>query len=157
MLYEVITQWEISEMSNIGIDFPMFADRMTITLEGYFRKTKDIMWKDYKIPTSSGYTQLDVYNGGEMSNKGVEFNIQGTVAKWGPKKKNSLQLNANLSRNIRITSYNVCYTKLLRDPNVRHFRNFPLNIIKLHLTWNNYHIIDILSSRLIGRMPAITT
>lgn len=87
-------KWESTYGSNIGIDFTMFNNRISGTIETYNTRTKDLVL--YRaLPTATGYSQV-VTNIGKVSNKGLEIslrtqNIVGTDFKW--------ETNLNFSTN----------------------------------------------------------
>ncbi|MBW8331613.1 MAG: SusC/RagA family TonB-linked outer membrane protein [Prolixibacteraceae bacterium] len=71
-------KWESITSINLGFDLNLFKDRLFVSGEIYSKNTTDIMfpsnnWQGYNIPTSSGFSTLKYFNGGEMENKGWEF------------------------------------------------------------------------------------
>lgn len=74
-------KWENVESYDLGIDINLLNDRLYIQADYYSKTTTDILFSDYEIPYSSGYTQLDFYNGGEMLNRGWELMINYKVLK----------------------------------------------------------------------------
>ncbi|MDE5784135.1 MAG: TonB-dependent receptor [Prevotella sp.] len=73
--------WEKSKAYNIGVDFSLFKGRLTGTLEYFNRLTSDLLY--YKpVPLSAGNPTGEYpTNIGEISNKGIEFNVVGTIVK----------------------------------------------------------------------------
>jgi iron complex outermembrane receptor protein len=72
--YDSKIKWETTATTNVGIDFGFFKDRITGSLEYYFKKTTDLL--NY-IPVPAG-TNLSNYiwtNIGDMQNSGFEFSI----------------------------------------------------------------------------------
>lgn len=66
-------EWEKTTSTNIGIDFGIFNNRFTGTIDMYSSKTKDLLLRR-AIPFISGYST--VYdNIGKTSNKGVEITL----------------------------------------------------------------------------------
>ena len=59
--------------------------------------TKDLLWEDYVIPGSSGYTRLGYFNGGQLQNIGWEYFMRGAVIDH---KDLKLSLSFNISRNL---------------------------------------------------------
>lgn len=74
-------KWETSTQFNVGLDLSMFNNRWTIQAEYFDKITEDAMWKNYKIPTSAGYTVLKRYNDGRIQNNGLEFTTSVTAIK----------------------------------------------------------------------------
>ncbi len=66
-------KWERSKELNLGLDFGIFNNRITGSLEVYNRKTVDLILNQ-KIPTVSGFNQVTA-NVGEIENKGVELTL----------------------------------------------------------------------------------
>jgi TonB-dependent starch-binding outer membrane protein SusC len=66
-------KWETNEQSNIGIDLGLLKNELSVTLDYFIRKSKDLLLYQ-SIRPSSGYTQVYT-NYGEIENKGIEFSI----------------------------------------------------------------------------------
>ena len=66
-------KWETTAQSNIGIDLTMFKGRLTINLDAYYKKTRDVLL-NVLLPTSIDITTIQT-NAGKIENKGIEFNI----------------------------------------------------------------------------------
>lgn len=93
-------KWEASTMSNYGIDFGLFHQRVTGSVEYYVKNTKDILvFPPYLAVLGEGGGQY--VNGASMENKGWEL----TLSNNGEIGKLKYQLSGNIStyRN-RITS-----------------------------------------------------
>lgn len=78
-------RWSVSTQLNAGVDLSFFKNRWTITTEYYTRETTDVLSPNYKVPSSSGYSSIKVYNEGGILNKGWEFNTRFVpirVNKW---------------------------------------------------------------------------
>lgn len=66
-------KWENSATQNIGLDFGLFNDRVSGSLELYSTKTTDLLV--YKtLQASSGYSS-QLSNLGEVQNRGIEFQL----------------------------------------------------------------------------------
>ena len=100
--------WEKSKAWNIGVDFSLFKGRLTGTLEYFNRKTSDLLY--YKpVPLSAGNPTGEYpINVGKITNKGVEFNVVGTIIR-----NNDITWTANLN----LTHYKNTIDEL--DPSVR--------------------------------------
>jgi len=70
-------KWETTAQFNIGTDFTIFNNRLTINLDYYSKHTSDLLL-DRPIPASSGYNYV-TSNIGEMVNKGFEIGFNGDV------------------------------------------------------------------------------
>lgn len=69
--------WETSYNFNGGVDFGFFNDRLTGTIEGWRRRTVDMLY--FKpVPQSLGYESVPE-NIAEMSNAGIDLELRGIV------------------------------------------------------------------------------
>ncbi|MCD8540769.1 MAG: TonB-dependent receptor [Leadbetterella sp.] len=66
--------WEFTSTVNVGIDFGLFNDRLTGTLDIYNSKTDKILY-NVNLPVTSGIAGAFTTNIGEMSNKGFELTL----------------------------------------------------------------------------------
>ncbi len=67
-------KWERTGMFNIGIDFGFFGGRLSGTLEYYDKRTSDLIYY-YPVSTNRYAFGTMTANVGDISNKGVELNI----------------------------------------------------------------------------------
>ena len=90
-------KWETMSSWNIGLDLAFFNNNVNFTAEVYNKLTQDLLWSRYKIPNSSGFSQLLWFNGGELENRGWEVFVKGN-----PIKRNGflLTFNFNVSQNL---------------------------------------------------------
>lgn len=67
-------RWEKTYQSNVGIDGGFLNNRLTVSLDYFFKKTEDMLVEKPYIATigEGGYCW---YNGGEMTNRGIEGQI----------------------------------------------------------------------------------
>ena len=71
--------WETSYNFNAGIDFAFFGERLSGTIEGWRRRTEDMLY--YRpVPASLGYSYLPV-NIGSVSNAGMDIELHGDLVK----------------------------------------------------------------------------
>lgn len=63
--------WETTTQTNVGIDFAVLDNKLTFTLDGYYKYTKDLLMS---VPLPAPYPSI-YRNEGEMSNWGLEFAI----------------------------------------------------------------------------------
>ncbi len=66
-------QWESITSSDIGIEINVLKDRVFIEADVYKKTTDNLLFRDYDIPGSSGFTQLKFLNGGQLENRGWEL------------------------------------------------------------------------------------
>ncbi|MBD1259783.1 TonB-dependent receptor [Maribacter polysiphoniae] len=69
--------WEFSQTFNYGLDFGLFNNRLSGTVEYYVTKTNDILY-DLSLPASSGVSSV-TSNIGETENKGIEVALNATI------------------------------------------------------------------------------
>ena len=67
-------KWETTTTYNAGIDFGFLNNRITGSLEYYFRKTTDLL-SFVNVPAGSSSVNMLNKNIGDLENYGVEFNI----------------------------------------------------------------------------------
>ncbi len=69
--------WEKLGSFNAGVEFEMFNGRLSANLEGFWRKTTDMLYQK-ALPVTQGYTNKWM-NLGDMVNAGLEADFQGTL------------------------------------------------------------------------------
>src|SRR6266498_140924 len=109
--YDANIKWETTTTSNAGLDFGVLNNRISGSVDFYYKKTKDLL---SVIPVAPG-SNFDITlltNVGNMENKGVEFTLNTTPVK-----------NTNLVWDV---GFNITYNKskitnLLKqqDPNFK--------------------------------------
>lgn len=104
-------KWERTGMFNVGLDFSFFHNRLNGTVEYYDKRTKDLI-ADYQVSTTRYPYNWLTANVGEVSNKGVELNINAMPVKtsqfnW----ETSLNLSHNKNRVEKLSNdtYSVDY------------------------------------------------
>jgi len=84
--------WESEDQFNVGVDFSLFAGRLTGSVEYYNNLTNQLLF-DVPLPTDSGLGNVRG-NSGEVLNRGFDIELGGTVLDKGGFK---WQVNGNLS------------------------------------------------------------
>ena len=74
LAYNPNIRWETTETSNVGIDFGFCNDRITGSVEAYYRLTYDLL-NNISIPLGSNFGKEVISNIGNMVNKGVEMSV----------------------------------------------------------------------------------
>ena len=87
-------KWETTKQLNFGLDFGLWKNRVTGTLDIYDKQTDDLLLNQPLGP-SSGFTSLLV-NRGSINNKGVELTLSGTLIN---KNDFSMDLGGNIAFN----------------------------------------------------------
>ncbi|MBQ6086493.1 MAG: TonB-dependent receptor [Bacteroidales bacterium] len=72
--YNPKIKWETTTTYNVGLDFGFAADRVTGTVEGYYRQTDDLL-NNVAVPMGSNFTNYLIQNIGTMVNKGIEVTL----------------------------------------------------------------------------------
>ena len=89
-------RWETTDQFNAGIDMGFFENRIQITADYYYKKTRDLL-QNVTIPSSSGFSQQMV-NSGNVVNQGVELSLVADIIK-GKDFNWNLSANFALNRN----------------------------------------------------------
>ncbi|WP_052695004.1 SusC/RagA family TonB-linked outer membrane protein [Hymenobacter sp. AT01-02] len=91
-------KWETSNQYNVGVDFGLFNDRLTLNVDAYRKRSNDLLLS-VPLPQSTGAQVLDIIqNVGSVENKGLEFALN-TVNVEGQNGGFSWNTNLNLSMN----------------------------------------------------------
>jgi TonB-linked SusC/RagA family outer membrane protein len=64
-------KWESTSMLNVGVDFALLNNRLSLTIDAFKNKTTDLLL-DVSIPQSTGFSTI-MLNSGSLSNKGLEL------------------------------------------------------------------------------------
>ena len=70
--------WEETRATNVGVDFGLWNQRLTGTIDFYSKKTEDMI---FEVPTAAGtnFSNFVTTNIGNMSNSGFEFGLTGRL------------------------------------------------------------------------------
>jgi TonB-dependent starch-binding outer membrane protein SusC len=71
-------KWEETTTNNIGLDYGLYNNRITGSLDVYLRTTKDLL-NVVPVAAGSNFTNELLTNVGDMENRGVEFAINGKI------------------------------------------------------------------------------
>lgn len=86
--------WETTEAWNAGMDFSLFKNRLSGSLDVYKKITKDLLIEK-EIPGSAGFSSI-VVNQGKLQNRGVELVLSGDLIRT---KKIDWEVSGNISFN----------------------------------------------------------
>ena len=78
--FNTTLKWEETTTYNVGLDFGFFNDRLSASIDGYFRETIDLL-NFIPFPGGSSLSNAGDANIGEMENKGVELTLNATPVK----------------------------------------------------------------------------
>jgi TonB-linked SusC/RagA family outer membrane protein len=70
-------KWETTDQYNAGIDFGFLNNRLNLTVDYYFKKTRDLL-QNVKIPLSTGFQDMQ-RNFGWVTNEGLEISAGYTM------------------------------------------------------------------------------
>lgn len=104
--YDPDLRWETTENINVAIDFGFWDNRITGTIEGFSRKTRDLL-SVVPIPALTNFSNQLFTNVGNIEYRGFEFTLNVT-----PIKKNDMQWDIGFN----ITYANPEITNLLINP-----------------------------------------
>ncbi|MCB0516014.1 MAG: TonB-dependent receptor [Chitinophagales bacterium] len=89
--YDENIKWEQTQSSNIGLDFGLWRDRMTGSIDLYYKKTNDLL-ATVDVAAGTNLTNRITTNVGNIENKGIEFQLGGFVIS-----RNDLSWNLNFN------------------------------------------------------------
>jgi len=68
-------QWEVTSELNIGVDFGLFDNKISGSIEYYDKKTDKLLY-EYSVPVPPNAERTQWANVGKIGNKGVEISLQ---------------------------------------------------------------------------------
>ena len=68
-------RWEESTSYNAGFDLRLVDFKYNVEFNVYTKRTEDLLLENQTIPGTSGFSRLDVFNGGIIENRGWELNF----------------------------------------------------------------------------------
>ncbi len=107
--YDANIKWESTTTSNIGIDYGFWNNRITGSVDAYYKKTKDLL-NVVNVPAGTNFSATILTNVGDMENKGVEFNINAILVA-------TRDWNWQLGYNVSYNQNKVTRLALNNDPN----------------------------------------
>ncbi|MHB1178191.1 MAG: SusC/RagA family TonB-linked outer membrane protein [Daejeonella sp.] len=112
--------WEESQQIDAGMDLSMFNNRLTVVVDVYNRKSKNMLLRDI-IPAITGFN-TQIVNKGNVRNRGLEFTLGGTPVISGEFQWD-VNLNLAFNRN-KVLSLNENGDKILSGS----IDNIPTNV-----------------------------
>ncbi|WP_244307290.1 SusC/RagA family TonB-linked outer membrane protein [Flavobacterium fluviatile] len=67
-------KWESSEQTNVGVDFTLFNDHLSGSVDAYIKTNKDMLVRD-QLPGVAGTPLGRIVNSGDVENKGIEASL----------------------------------------------------------------------------------
>lgn len=65
--------WETTNQFDVGLDLGFFENKLLVSLDGYYKKTADLLL-NVELPWTSGYS-TSLQNFGAVENKGIEVSV----------------------------------------------------------------------------------
>jgi iron complex outermembrane receptor protein len=94
--YNQNLKWEETTTYNFGIDYGFLGDRLTGSIDAYYRETNDLL-NVVPVPAGTNFTNRILSNVGTLEVRGIEFNITGRVLST---KDSFWQVSFNASHNV---------------------------------------------------------
>ncbi len=107
--YDSSVRWETTTAYNIGLDFGLLKDRLTGSVDLYYKDTKD-MFGQANLPGGTNFTNVLQTNVGNMSNRGIEFSINAKAIQ-------TQDWDWDISYNISYNQNKVTNLTLVKTPN----------------------------------------
>jgi len=102
-------KWEETTQYNVALDFGLFNNRLTGTVDAYYRETEDLL-ATVPVPAGSNLTDLITTNVGAITSKGIEFSLNGIIAQ-----KDDFGWDTNF--NVTFQEQEITKLSLSDDPN----------------------------------------
>jgi len=74
-------KWESTSTSNFGLDFGLFGNRITGSIDYYIKKTSDLIYTEYAVSTTQFFLPTITANVGKIKNTGIELSLNALVVK----------------------------------------------------------------------------
>lgn len=104
--YDPKRKWEQSATTNVGIDYGFLNNRITGSIDAYYKNTKDLLGQ-VNIPAGSGFSNTFITNVGNMVNRGIEFSINAAIIDKSDLKWNAaFNVTYNESKITKLSFYN---------------------------------------------------
>lgn len=107
--YDSRIKWEQTAAWNAGIDYGFIGNRITGSIDVYFKKTEDLL-NVIPIPAGSNFSSTILTNVGNIENKGIEFLINASVIK-------NKHFNWDISFNAAYNDNKITNLTATKDPN----------------------------------------
>jgi iron complex outermembrane receptor protein len=72
--YDASIKWETTTTTNLGLDFGFANNRISGSVDVYFKKTKDLL-SDVPVAPGANFVNRIVTNVGNVENRGIEFTL----------------------------------------------------------------------------------
>jgi len=116
--------WEYTNTTNIGLDFGLFNNRITGSVDWYTAKTDKLLF-DVPLPPTAGVSEPYLTNVGNVSNKGLEVALSSINIQTEGGFSWSTDLNFSLNRN----KVDALYGNVTQITNAQLFVGHPLSAL----------------------------
>ncbi len=107
--YDKDLQWEELQTYNVGIDFGLFNDRLSGSVDAYHRTTENLL-AEVPVPAGANLSDRLITNVGETVSKGLEIGLNGDLIR-------SDKMNWSVNYNITFQDLEITKLSLGEDPN----------------------------------------
>ena len=107
--FDANLKWEELQTYNAGIDFGFFQGRFTGSVDGYYRRTEDLL-ATVPVPAGANLSDLLTTNVGETVSRGIEVGLNGILVA-------NEDFNWNVNYNITFQDLEITRLSLGDDPN----------------------------------------
>lgn len=109
--YDASIKWESTATTNVGLDFGLFNNRVSGSLDYYSKKTKDLL-SDVPVAPGSNFVNKIVTNVGNMDVHGVEFVLNTTPVR-------NRDLTWDFGFNVAYNKRKITNLQKYQDPNFK--------------------------------------
>ncbi len=107
--YDKDLKWETLKNYNVGLDYGFFANRISGSVDAYYRETKDLI-ATVPVPAGANLSDQLLTNVGATVSKGIEVGISGDIAR-------SEDFNWSVNYNITFQEREITELSLGENPN----------------------------------------
>lgn len=109
--YDASIKWETTTTTNAGLDFGFLNNRISGSVDYYFKKTKDLL-SDVPVAPGANFVNRITTNVGNIENRGVEFVLNTSPVR-------STNVNWDLGFNIAYNTTKITNLLKYQDPNFK--------------------------------------
>jgi TonB-linked SusC/RagA family outer membrane protein len=105
-------KWESTSTTNFGLDFGLFGNRITGSVDYYIKKTSDLIYSEYAVSTTQFFLPTITANVGKIKNTGIELSLNALVVKTNDFRWNTspnIAHNKNVVETLSDDFYKISY------------------------------------------------
>lgn len=121
--------WEYTQTWNYGIDFTLFRNRLSGTIEYYTQKTHNLLQR-VSLPASGGVGSYTA-NVGRTQNKGFELSLNGTIIDNKNGWNWTAGVNLSINRN-KLVALSADGKSVMENKGNAWFVGYPINVYYMH-------------------------